>query len=70
MLYSKIERLCKARGISIAGLEKAVGLGNATIKGWKESTPRIDNLVKVAEYFGCTVDELLQTEKADNSAAT
>lgn len=63
MLYSNIETKCKEKGISIAGLEKAVGLGNATIKGWKDSSPRFDNLVKVADYFGCTVDELLKAEK-------
>ena len=62
MLYSKIEAMCRERGISIAGLDKAVGLGNATIKGWKESSPRFDNLAKVAEYFGCTVDELINAK--------
>ena len=64
MLYSKIEAMCKDRGISISGLEKAVGLGNATIKGWKESSPRFDNLIKVADYFGCTVDELTKGKEA------
>ena len=63
MLYSRIEALCKERGISISGLEKAVGLGNATIKGWKESSPRYDNLAKVAEYFGCSVDELVKSKE-------
>lgn len=60
MLYSKIEKLCKERGVSISALEKAVGLGNATIKGWKLSSPRFDNLVKVAGYFGCSVDDLIR----------
>lgn len=60
MLYSKIEALCKKNGISISGLEKATGLGNATIKGWEKSSPRIDSLIKVAKYFGCTVDELMR----------
>lgn len=59
MLYSKIEAMCKKKHITIAALEKAVGLGNATIRGWEKSSPRIDSLVKVAEYFGCTVDELM-----------
>jgi transcriptional regulator with XRE-family HTH domain len=63
MLYSRIEAMCRERGISIAGLEKAVGLGNATIKGWKESSPRFDNLAKVAEYFGCSVDELAKNRE-------
>lgn len=60
MLYGKIEKLCKERGISISALEKAVGLGNATIKGWKLSSPRFDNLVRVAGYFGCSVDDLIK----------
>ena len=63
MLYSRIEAMCREHGISIAGLEKAVGLGNATIKGWKESSPRFDNLAKVAEYFGCSVDELAKNRE-------
>lgn len=63
MLYSRIEAMCRERGISIAGLEKAVGLGNATIKGWRESSPRFDNLAKVAEYFGCSVDELAKNRE-------
>ena len=63
MLYSRIEAMCRERGISIAGLEKAVGLGNATIKGWRESSPRFDNLAKVAEYFGCSVDELAKSRE-------
>ena len=65
MLYSKIEALCKERGISIAGLEKAVGLGNATIKGWRESSPRYENIAKVADFFGCTVDDLAR-EREDS----
>jgi transcriptional regulator with XRE-family HTH domain len=63
MLYSKIEAMCKKKHITIAALEKAVGLGNATIRGWEKSSPRIDSLIKVAEYFGCTVDELMSSKK-------
>ena len=62
MLYRNIEARCKARGVSVSALEKAVGLGNATIKGWSESSPKVDNLKKVADFFGCTVDELLKEE--------
>ena len=62
MIYRNIEVRCKKRGISISTLERAVGLGNATVKGWNESAPRVDNLKKVADYFGCTVDDLLKEE--------
>lgn len=62
MLYKNIEVRCKKMGISISALEKAVGLGNATIKGWGESSPKVSNLKLVADYFGCTVDELLKED--------
>lgn len=62
MIYEKVEEKCKASGISIAALENAVGLGNATIRGWKESSPRVDKIKLVADHFGCTVDDLLKEE--------
>lgn len=57
---------CWDKRTTIAGLERAVGLRNGTIGKWKNSNPRIDNLKKVADFFGCTVDELLvnDNEKA------
>ena len=62
MLYKNIESRCKERGLTVSALEKAVGLGNATIKGWGESSPKVDNLKRVADFFGCTVDDLLKEE--------
>ena len=63
MLCRNIEEKCKKFGISVAALEKSVGLGNGTIRGWSESSPKVDNLKKVADYFGCTVDSLLKGVK-------
>lgn len=62
MIYKNIEARCREKGISVSALEKTLGLGNATIKGWSESSPKVSNLKKVADYFGCTVDELLKEE--------
>ena len=50
--------------ISIARLEREVGLGNATVRGWKKSTPKVDTLKLVADYFGVTVEDLLKEEGA------
>lgn len=60
MIFDNICRLCKEKGISIAKLEKEAGLGNATIRGWAGSSPRVENLQAVAKVLGCTVDELLK----------
>ena len=63
MLFERISALCKEHGISIAKLEKEAELGNATIRGWRDSSPRVDSLKKVADYFKCSVDDLLREEK-------
>lgn len=59
MLLTNIRRLCSQKLVSIAKLERATGIGNGTIGRWGTSSPSIENLKKVADYFGVTVDELL-----------
>lgn len=59
MLYDEIVKRCKEKGISIAKLEKECGLGNATVRGWANSDPRISKVKAVADYLGTTVTELL-----------
>ena len=60
MLFDNISRLCEEKGISIFALEKAAGLGNGTIRLWKESSPKVNNLKSVADYLGTTIDELMK----------
>ena len=61
-LYERIQALSKGKGITIASLERECGLGNATIKKWGTSTPSVDRLSKVADYFNVSVDYLLGRE--------
>lgn len=60
MILQQVESLCKEKGVSISRLEKDCGIGNATIKKWDESTPRIDTLKKVADYFGVSIEYFLE----------
>ena len=62
MIIENIKRLCADRKTKINELEAAVGLGKNTIYKWAESSPSVANLKLVADYFGCTVDELLREE--------
>jgi len=59
MIVKNISALCKGRGISISKLEKEVGLGNGTIGRWEKVSPSVENIKKVADYFGTTIDRLL-----------
>ena len=62
MIYENVLKLCEERGISIAALERQLGLGNATIRGWVKSDPRVTTIKAVADYFGVTIEDLLQKE--------
>lgn len=66
MIYTNVSRLCKTHGISIANLERVLGIGNGTIRNWKGSSPTVDKLKAVADYFGVTLDELLRAQEQDS----
>ena len=50
--------------MSVAKLESELGFGNCTIVKWEHSSPSVDRLKKVADYFGVTVDRLLAERKS------
>lgn len=61
MIYDNIKRLCEQNHTSIYAVERDCGIGNGTIGKWasRGSSPRVNVLQKVAEYFGVSVSELL-----------
>ncbi|MBQ2174501.1 MAG: helix-turn-helix transcriptional regulator [Alphaproteobacteria bacterium] len=69
-LYERIKELCKQKGVTIAKLESELGFGNASIKKWERiSSPSVDKIIKVASYFGVTVDYLLGRTDIKSSAS-
>lgn len=62
-MYNKIKTLCKKNNVSITRVEKETGLSNGAIGKWKDSIPTVDKLKKVADYFGVTIDELLEEKE-------
>ena len=66
MLVEKIQALCKRKNITLARLEKDLNFGNGTIRRWDSSSPSIDKIMEVANYFKVSVDSLLKKlEKRD-----
>lgn len=60
ILYQRIKDLCAKKGISVSKLESDLGFGNSSIKKWeKVSSPSVDKISKIANYFGVSVDYLL-----------
>lgn len=59
MIYENIRNLCRKAKISVFQLEREAGLGNGTVRRWKQSDPTVMKLKRVADYFGVTLDSLL-----------
>ena len=62
MILDNIRRKCAENGVSVYALEKKLGFGNGTISSWATSSPSVDKLKRVADYFNVTVDKLLKDE--------
>lgn len=68
MILDNIRTLCKEKGTTIRAVERDTGLGNGVIARWDTSSPRVENVKLVADYFGVTVDELLSNETGADTA--
>lgn len=68
MLVKRIEEWCKENNTSIFALEKMCGIGNATIRGWREFTPRLESLLKISRVTGIPIDELIKLVRATEAA--
>lgn len=60
MILKRILELAEKNNISIGCLEKTLGFGNGTIKKWGESSPSVENLKKVADYFCVSIEYFLE----------
>ena len=58
-IYDRIKDLCVKRGISIRQIEAKAGLGNGAIGRWKNYSPTVESLKKVAEALEVPVSYLL-----------
>lgn len=68
-MYETINKEAKKRGMSIRQLERDAGLGNGTIDKWKESSPKLETLEKVAAALGMNETTLInRAKKADKEA--
>lgn len=68
--YERFEALCKGKGLRPQSDEiiEMTGVSSPSITGWKKgSAPKPEVLVRIAAYFGVSVDYLLGVE--DQNAA-
>lgn len=54
-----IKTLASQKNVSLAEVERSVGLSSGAITKWAKSSPSSDKLVRIADYFNVSVDYLL-----------
>lgn len=65
-LYERTVSISKKRGYSLKNLAIKAGLAENSIYDWKKSTPKADNLQKVADVLHVSTDYLLgRTDEMD-----
>lgn len=65
-LKDRVKELAQQKGISLPALESELGFGNSTIVKWDKSTPNAEKLNAVAQYFGVSMDYLLNGAEDDS----
>lgn len=66
-LYERTISISKKRGYSLKNLAIKAGLAENSIYDWKKSTPKADNLQKVADILHVSTDYLLgRTDSTEN----
>ena len=65
--YAIFEKLLKERNVTAYRVSKETGITQSTLSDWKRgrSTPKSENMKKIADYFGISIDYLM-TGKEQN----
>lgn len=65
-MYDIFEKLLNEHGVTAYRVAKETGISTATLTQWKNgtSTPKLDKLQKIADYFGVTVSFLMGEERS------
>lgn len=58
-IYESIKNVAKSKGCSITKMEKDLNLGKSVVSKYDEHAPSIEKIVKIADYFGVSVDTLI-----------
>lgn len=60
-MYEIFEQLLQKYGLTAYKVSKETGITQSTLSDWKRgrSTPKTENMKKIADYFGVTVDYLM-----------
>lgn len=58
-IAERIKTVAKSKGVPVKKMLEDIGLGYNTMANMRTSMPKADNLAKIADYLGCSVDYLM-----------
>ncbi len=63
-MYAIYANLRDKKGVKDSEVSRATGIPYSTLSDWKSGryTPKVDKLMKLADYFGVAIEELLKDE--------
>lgn len=64
-VYQHVKALADERKVPISTVESECKLGNGTIKSWEKSSPKLDKLYPVAQYFEVDLEYFLTGIRPD-----
>lgn len=67
-LVEKIKKLADEHNTTFAEIERKIDISNGQIRRWDNSSPKVENIQKVADYFDVSVDYLLGREEKTSLA--
>lgn len=64
-IFDRIKNLCSLKGITLTKMEKEIGLSQGASYKWKISSPSMEVLNKLSNFFNVSVDYLTTGEEKE-----
>ena len=64
---NKLKQIRKLHNVSQVELAQSIGVTQGAVSQWEigEAKPTLDNLVAIARFFGCKVDDLIEKQSRE-----
>lgn len=69
-IVDRIQHLVDENNLTIAALERELGLSNGIIKKWKKQNPSCDKIMLIANYLRVSTDFILKGVESNNQLST
>ena len=65
MIYQRIRDICKAKGLTITGVERELGFAKGSLSKIDKNNPSSERIQKLSSYLGVSTKYLLTGEEDD-----